>query len=148
MAFRPLQWLAIFATAFLVLEAASGFMLSVRADDGAKAARESEADARRFNDDLMVKCDAVALCWANASEVWVRSEAEKLNDWQALGRKQQFVRRSLIAGPPPAPHKRAQFMKILFHDGQFDKVVDLVEKGTPTPELVGDIASASVGSGP
>jgi hypothetical protein len=109
---------------------------------------ESEADARRFNDDLMVKCHAVALCWANASEVWVRSEAEKLNDWQALGRKQQFVRRSLIAGPPPAPHKRAQFMKILFHDGQFDKVVDLVEKGTPTPELVGDIASASVGSGP
>ena len=39
-------------------------------------------------------------------------------------------------------------MKILFHDGQFDNVVDLVEKGTPTPELVGDIASASVGSGP
>jgi hypothetical protein len=109
---------------------------------------ESEADARRFNDDLLVKCDAVAVCWAKASEVWVRSEADKLNDWQALGRKQQFVRRSLIAGPPAAPHKRAQFMKILFHDGQFDKVVDLVEKAMPTPDLLADIASASVGAGP
>jgi hypothetical protein len=109
---------------------------------------ESEADARRFNDDLLVKCDAVALCWANASEVWVRSEADKLGDWQALGRKQQFVRRSLIAGPPSAPHKRAQFMKILFHDGQFDNVVDLIEKGTPTSELLTDLASVSIGSGP
>lgn len=85
---------------------------------------ESEADARRFNDDLLAKCDAVTLCWANASEVWVRSEAEKLSDWQALGRKQQFAHRSLIAGPPAAPHKRAHFMKILFQDGEFDKVVD------------------------
>ena len=49
---------------------------------------EADADARRYNNDLLVKCDAVTLCWANASEVWVRSEADKLSDWQALGRKQ------------------------------------------------------------
>jgi hypothetical protein len=109
---------------------------------------DSEADARRFNDDLLMKCDAVTLCWANASEVWVRSEAEKLNDWQTLGRKQQFAHRSLIAGPPPAPHKRAQFMKILFQDGQFDKILDLVEKGPPTPELLANLAPGSAGQGP
>ncbi len=35
---------------------------------------EADADARRYNDDLLVKCDAVTLCWGNASEVWVRSD--------------------------------------------------------------------------
>jgi hypothetical protein len=108
----------------------------------------SDAETRRYNDDLLMKCDAVTLCWANASEVWVRSEADKLKDWETLGRKQQFAHRSLIAGPPPAPHKRAQFMRILFQDGQFDKVLDLVEKGPPTPELLAELASLSAGPGP
>ena len=101
---------------------------------------EADADARRFNSDLLVKCDAVTLCWANASEVWVRSEADKLSDWQGLGRKQQFAFRSLIAGPPPAPHKKPKAFDLLFQDGQFDKVLDLVEKGPPTRELLADLA--------
>jgi hypothetical protein len=108
----------------------------------------SDAETRRYNDDLLVNCDAVTLCWANASEVWVRSEADRLKDWETLGRKQQFAYRSLIAGPPPAPHKRAQFMRILFQDGQFDKVLDLVEKGSPTPELLADLAPQSAAPGP
>ena len=108
----------------------------------------SDAETRRYNDDLLMKCDAITLCWANASEVWVRSEADRLKDWEALGRKQQFARRSLIAGPPPVPHKRAQFMRILFQDGQFDEVLDLVEKGSPTPELLADLASQPAGPGP
>lgn len=108
----------------------------------------SDAETRRYNDDLLVKCGAVALCWANASEVWVRSEADKLKNWETLGRKQQFACRSLIAGPPPVPHKRAQFMRILFQDGQFDKVLDLVDKGSPTPELLADLAPHSSGPGP
>jgi hypothetical protein len=107
----------------------------------------SDAETRRYNDDLLVNCDAVTLCWANASEVWVRSEADRLKDWEALGRKQQFARRALIAGPPPAAHKRAQFIEILFQDGQFDKVIDLVEKGSPTPELLADLAPQSAGPG-
>jgi TIR domain len=108
----------------------------------------ADAETRRYNDDLLVNCDVVTLCWANASEVWVRSEADRLKDWEALGRKQQFARRALIAGPPPAPHKRAQFMQILFQDGQFDKVIDLVDKGSPTAELLVDLGPAPAGPGP
>ncbi|MGH6797896.1 MAG: hypothetical protein ACREDI_05880, partial [Roseiarcus sp.] len=108
----------------------------------------SDAETRRYNDDLLLSCDAVTLCWANASEVWVRSEADKLKDWETLGRKQQFAFRSLIAGPPPAPHKRAQFMRLLFQDGQFDKILDLVEKGSPTAELLAGLAPAPAGPGP
>ena len=66
----------------------------------------SDAETRRYNDDLLTKCDAITLCWANASEVWVRSEADRLKDWETLGRKQQFARRSsdrrAAAGPAQA----------------------------------------------
>ena len=103
---------------------------------------DSDADARRYNSDLLAKCDAVTLCWGNASEVWVRSEADRLSDWQALGRKGQFAFRGLIAGPPPASHKKKNTLSLIFQDGEFDKVIDLVEKGPPTAQLLADLTSA------
>ena len=109
---------------------------------------DSDAESRRFNTDLLAKCDAVTVCWANASEVWVRSEAEKLADWQGLGRKEQFIYRGLIAGPPPAAHKRPKTIGLLFPDGEFDRIVDLVEKGAPTRELLADFAPSGEGLKP
>ena len=103
---------------------------------------DSDADSRRYNSDLLAKCDAVTLCWGNASEVWVRSEADRLSDWQALGRKGQFAFRGLIAGPPPASHKKKSTLSLIFQDGEFDKMIDLVEQGAPTPQLLADLASA------
>jgi len=103
---------------------------------------DSDAESRRYNNDLLAKCDAVTLCWGNASEVWVRSEADRLSDWQALGRKGQFAFRGLIAGPPPASHKKRSTLSLIFQDGEFDKVIDLVEKGTPTVQLLADLTSA------
>jgi TIR domain-containing protein len=103
---------------------------------------DSDADARRYNSDLLAKCDAVTLCWGNASEVWVRSEADRLSDWQALGRKGQFAFRGLIAGPPPASHKKKNTLSLIFQDGEFDKVIDLVETGPPTAQLLADLTSA------
>jgi hypothetical protein len=103
---------------------------------------DSDADSRRYNGDLLAKCDAVTLCWGNASEVWVRSEADRLSDWQALGRKGQFAFRGLIAGPPPASHKKKSTLSLIFQDGEFDTVVDLVEKGPPTVQLLADLTSA------
>jgi hypothetical protein len=106
---------------------------------------DSDAESRRYNSDLLAKCDAVTLCWANASEVWVRSEADRLSDWQGLGRKEQFTFRGLIAGPPPAAHKRASALSLIFQDGEFDKVVDLVDKGPPTVALLASLTSAGDG---
>ena len=103
---------------------------------------DSDADARRYNSDLLAKCDAVTLCWGNASEVWVRSEADRLSDWQTLGRKGQFAFRGLIAGPPPASHKKKNTLSLIFQDGEFDKVIDLVETGPPTAQLLADLTSA------
>ena len=98
---------------------------------------DSDADARRYNSDLLAKCDAVTLCWGNASEVWVRSEADRLSDWQALGRKGQFAFRGLIAGPPPASHKKKSTLSLIFQDGEFDKVIDLVETGPADGAIAG-----------
>ncbi len=66
--------------------------------------------------------------------------SDRLSDWQALGRERRFVYRSLIAGPPPAAHKKPKTLGLVFQDGEFDKIVDLVEKGPPTPELLADLA--------
>jgi len=103
---------------------------------------DSDADSRRYNSDLLAKCDAVTLCWGNASEVWVRSEADRLSDWQALGRKGQFAFRGLIAGPPPASHKKKSTLSLIFQDGEFDRMIDLVDQGAPTAQLLADLASA------
>ena len=103
---------------------------------------DSDSESRRYNSDMLAKCDAVTLCWGNASEVWVRSEADRLSDWQALGRKGQFAFRGLIAGPPPASHKKKSTLSLIFQDGEFDTVIDLVEKGPPTVQLLADLTSA------
>jgi hypothetical protein len=53
----------------------------------------------------LLDCDAVALCWANSSETWMRSRSHELGDWRKLGRASGFACRSLVAGPPPGNRK-------------------------------------------
>jgi hypothetical protein len=60
-----------------------------------------DSEIKSFNGKQLAECDAVVLCWAKASEVWVRAEASGLRDWHQLGRKQQFFYRAVIAAPPP-----------------------------------------------
>ena len=72
----------------------------------------------------------------------MRSEADRLNDWQGLGRKAQFVFRGLIAGPPPSAHKAKSKLPLIFSDGQFDKMVNLADQGPPTPALLADFAAS------
>ena len=74
----------------------------------------SDAESRRYNGDLLAKCDGVTLCWANASEVWVRSEADRLSDWQALGRKEQFAFRGLIAGSSAGRAQEGEHALLIF----------------------------------
>ena len=59
-----------------------------------------------------------------------------------LGRKGQFAFRGLIAGPPPASHMKKSTFPFIFQDGEFHKVIDLVEKGPPTAQLLADLTAA------
>ncbi|MFI5013703.1 MAG: toll/interleukin-1 receptor domain-containing protein [Hyphomicrobiales bacterium] len=78
------------------------------------------------------ECDAVVLCWAAASEAWVRAQADELRDWQKFDRAEKFAYRGVVAGPPPGGRK-----KVLLRvppRNEIDVVVDLTGCDHPTPE--------------
>ena len=100
-----------------------------------------ESEIRSFNGKQMAECDAVVLCWASASEVWVRAEASGLRDWHQLGRKQQFFYRAVVAAPPPGNRKKAG--KLLFSRGDIDFVLDLSNNNIPTADLLDQLVPAT-----
>jgi hypothetical protein len=85
-----------------------------------------DAETRKFNEQMLADCDAVALCWATASECWVRAQANRLRDWHGLGRARQFVYRAVVAAPPPGGRKKAA--KLLCSPSEIDLIVDLTDK--------------------
>ncbi|MEY9360906.1 hypothetical protein ABH994_003627 [Bradyrhizobium yuanmingense] len=93
-----------------------------------------ETEIKSFNSKQLADCDGVILCWATASEVWVRAQASALRNWSALGRSQQFCYRALVAAPPPGERKRVS--KILFPPSEIDVVLDLSDKDLPSAELL------------
>ena len=60
----------------------------------------TDAEIKSVNDKRLAECDAVILCWASASEVWVAAQANALRNWHELGRTQQFSYRAVVAAPP------------------------------------------------
>jgi hypothetical protein len=93
-------------------------------------------EIERFHRERLIECDAVVLCWANASEVWVRAHSNQLKDWRALGRAERFDFRGLIAWPPPGDRK-----KILLRvppRAEIDKVLDLTEHVPPASDKLND----------
>ena len=96
-----------------------------------------QAEINSFHHQNLVDCDAIALCWAHASEVWVRAYAHDLRDWRGLGRKGPFAYRGVITGPPPGNRKKNS--KYLFPRSEIDIIVDLEDKDRPLPELLDDL---------
>jgi hypothetical protein len=93
-------------------------------------------EVESYHRQRLAECDAVVLCWANASEVWIRAHAHQLRDWRGLGRTERFAFRGLIAGPPPGNRK-----KILLRvppRSEIDKVLDLTEQAPSSPGMLND----------
>jgi TIR domain len=92
-----------------------------------------ESERNRLHQRYLSDCDAVVMCWANASEVWVRSHAAELK-WETLHRQTPFSCRSVIAGPPPqAPKNR--FRRIPPRT-DVDVVIDATEHSALPPDLL------------
>ena len=94
------------------------------------------SEVESYHRQRLAECDAVVLCWANASEVWIRANAHQLRDWRGLGRTDRFAFRGLIAGPPPGNRK-----KILLRvppRTEIDKVLDLTEQAPTLPGMLND----------
>jgi hypothetical protein len=94
----------------------------------------SDVEIRNYHLKKLRECNAVALCWAHASEVWVRSQTDELKNWRQLGRKEPFSFRGVVTGPPPDRRKRN--VKQLFPRSAIDIVVDLEDSELPLPELL------------
>lgn len=105
-----------------------------------------DAEIKNFNGKQLAACDAVILCWASASEVWVRAQASGLRNWHDLGRTQQFYYRAVVAAPPPGHRKKAG--KLLFPRSEIDLVVDLSDKDLPTADLLDVLVPAARAQAP
>ncbi|NJD07355.1 MAG: TIR domain-containing protein [Methylococcaceae bacterium] len=86
------------------------------------------------------ECDAVVLCYASASEVWVRANAAVLADWNTLGRSQQFRCRAVVTGPPENIRKSA-LQKI--KPREIDVVLNLTDKALLSPTDLAPLLVAS-----
>lgn len=105
----------------------AGLNVSLPAFDG------DEADRLRLHQQYLAACDAVVLCWASASEVWIRSNAAELK-WDRLGRKTPFQFRGVVTGPPPQQPKN-RFRKLPPRT-DIDLVIDATETLSPPPEVL------------
>jgi hypothetical protein len=101
------------------------------------------ADLSAHHRQNLLECDAVILCWANASEVWARASARELSEWRELGRSKRFAYRALVAGPPPAARKN--ILVKLPPRSDIDLVLDLTALPKPVPEA---LSSLVLGAGP
>jgi hypothetical protein len=84
------------------------------------------------------------MCWANASEMWARAQSRELRDWQALGRKERFSYRGLIAGPPPHERKDDRMLRLLFPLKEVDLVLNWTEGERPTIDKLKAILAAEL----
>jgi hypothetical protein len=105
-----------------------------------------DAEIKSFNGKRLAECDAVILCWASASEVWVRAEASALQNWQELGRSKQFFYRAVVTAPPPGNRKKAG--EFLFPTSEIDLVLDLSNKDAPTADLLDRLVPAARANAP
>jgi hypothetical protein len=93
-----------------------------------------EPEVRSLHRKNLAECDAVALCWAAASEAWVRAHSSELRDWQGLGRTVRFAYRAVVAGPPAGSRKK--YVKRVFPPSEIDIPLDLTDKERLSPELL------------
>jgi hypothetical protein len=106
----------------------------------------SESEISSYTKKQLAECDGVILCWASASEVWVRAQASALRNWPSLGRSEQFCYRAIVAAPPPGERKKVS--DILFPPSEIDLVVDLSDTDIPTADLLEMLVPAARAGSP
>lgn len=87
-----------------------------------------------FHRKSLAECDAVVLCWAYASEAWVRAQWSGMRNWRDLKRKKQFTYRGVVAGPPPGARKKQS--KLLFSPSEHELIVDLTDSTLSVSEAL------------
>ena len=87
---------------------------------------DEDPDKDKLHRKNLAECDAVWLCWAQATDVWAKMSAGELRSWRDLGRKNQFSMRGLVLGPPPGESKSEDDMPL---PSEIDEILDLSNDG-------------------
>jgi hypothetical protein len=83
---------------------------------------DDDPDNDKLHRRNLAECDSVFLCWAQATDTWVKNSASDLRSWQYLGRRERFSVRGLVLGPPPGESKTEDDMPL---PSEIDEVLDL-----------------------
>lgn len=97
-------------------------------------------ELEEFHRTALRECAGIVLCWAKASEVWIRATCRNWRSWERLGRTAKFAVRGLVAGPPPGSRKSV-LVKIPPKD-EVDVVLDLTAFDRPPPEALDPLIRA------
>lgn len=92
------------------------------------------AELMRFHRQNLIECDAILLCWAEATEVWARAASREFRNWRDLGRTESFDCRGLVTGPPPA--ERKAITGAMPPSGEIDFVLDLTHLENITTDAI------------
>jgi TIR domain len=98
-----------------------------------------DAERDKHHKEQLVRCGAVVMCWATASETWARQSSKELENWRKLGRSAQFSSRTLIAGPPPHLRKEDRMLRHIFSNREFDKIANWTGLAHPRNEDLRDV---------
>lgn len=102
------------------------------------------AELSALHREELQNCTSVVLCWANASEVWVKATARELAKWRDLGRSEKFAVRAVVALPPPG--QRKVVLGSFPPRNEIDMVLDLTAVETIEQDLLKPIIQASSAS--
>jgi hypothetical protein len=91
--------------------------------DAVLPGNDDDADRDKLHRKNLAECDAVFLCWAQATDVWAKMSASELRSWRDMGRKNKFTVRGLVLGPPPGESKSEDDMPLI--PQEVDEILDL-----------------------
>ena len=96
----------------------------------------TSAELEGFHQRNLRECHIVIVCWAKASEGWVRATSNELKAWKAPAEAKDFAFRGLIAGPPKRPRKEELLPVPIPPRTEIDKILDLMEPARPVPDAL------------
>ncbi|WP_159460270.1 adenylate/guanylate cyclase domain-containing protein [Tistlia consotensis] len=90
---------------------------------------EDRRKVEAFNRNEVLSCSAVAYCWGNASELWLRTRHSKIDSWRSRAKRDR-IELTLIEAPPT---HRAKKRFLIVKLAGIDRVVDMTNVDRPSP---------------
>ena len=104
----------------------------------------TDVERERWHKEELRDCDTVLLCWAQATDVWVKTSLNELRNWQHLRRSNKFRTRGLLLGPPPGESKAPVALP---PKSDYDCLLDFSNQEHPNPDSLGALLAGAPPTG-